>query len=163
MKQQDLETKSNLTMLTRDSNSSNSMKVRRRQSFAETLKCMETANMEIHVHMHMVLINFKKRHIFQAISWQNFVRNFTEMAFVHMVRDANIYIVTTISNLNWHTYKHSKKELDLPNKETTKSVVTRMLTASGQIWKQVMAVEPQKNLDLHVLNKSITKTLYKRT
>lgn len=163
MKQQDLETKSNSTMLMRDSNSSNSMKVRRRQSFAETSKCTETASMEIHAHMHMVLINFRKRLIFQAISWQNFVLNFTETALVHMVRDANTYTVSTISNLSSHLLKHSKKEPDLPNKEITKSVVTHMLTASGQIWKQVMAAVPQKNLDLLVLNKSITKTHYRRT
>lgn len=163
VKQQEAERRSNSAMPTRDSNSSSNMKPRRRLSFAETSRCTTAASMETLAHMHMVPINFKRRHIFQAISWQSYVHNSIEMEPVLMVRDVNTFTVFMISNLSWHILKPSKKELDLLNKEITKSAVIHMLTVFGQISKQVTDAVHPKNLDLHVSNKSITKNHYKRT
>jgi hypothetical protein len=67
VKQLEVERRSNSQMLKRDTNSNNSMRARRRLSFAETLRCTVTASTVTPAHTLMALISFKRRHIFQAI------------------------------------------------------------------------------------------------
>jgi len=155
--------RSNSTMLRRDSNSDNNMRARRRLSCAEISRCMAAASSVTPAHMHMDLTNFRRRPISQATSWPSSAPNITEMVPANMVRDANSYTVSMTLRLNWHTPKPWRKEPDLPNKETPKSVVTHMLTASGPTWRPVMDVVHQRSQDLLVSNKSIIRKTFKRT
>jgi len=153
----------NSTMLKREPYSDNNMRARRRLSYAETSRCMEAASSVTPAHTHMDPTNFRRRPISQATSWLSSAPNITERVSANMVRDANSYTVSMTLRLNWLTHKLWRKEPDLPNKETTKSAVTHMLTASGPTWRPVMVVAHQRSQDLLFSNKSILRTTYKRT
>jgi len=58
----------NSIMPTRDSNSNNNMRAKRRLNCAETLKCTEAASSVTPAPMHMAHINFRRRLISQATS-----------------------------------------------------------------------------------------------
>lgn len=153
----------NSTMLRRETNSDNNMRARRRLSCAETSRCTEAASLVTPAHMPMVPTNFRRRLISQATSWPSFALNFIEMVLASMARDANSYTVSMTLRLNWLTLKPSRKEPDLPNRETLKSAGTRWLTACGPTWRLVMAAVHQRSQDLLASNKFTTKTPSKRT
>ena len=87
-------------MLRKDINSDNNTRPRRRQSCAETLRCMKDASTVIPAHMHMVLTNFRGRITFQATLWLSSAPNSTEMVYACMVRGANFCIARMI--LRWN-------------------------------------------------------------
>jgi len=139
-------------------NSDKPMKLRRRLSFAETLRCMAPADMVTHAHMPTATTSSRKRLISQATSWLNYVYNSTSKVRVLTARDANTSTQSTISKLNSHMFKHWKRELDLPNWETSRSVDrASALTASGPTSRPRMDAVLQRSQDLQCLKKSTTR------
>jgi len=158
VKQQEEVRKRHSTMLKRESNLDNNTRARRRLNYAETLWCTVNANMVTPAHTLMDTINSKRRHISQAISWLNYVYNSTNKARVLMVRDANISTQSTTLRRNSHTLKHWKREPDLLNWETTRSVVKVLeLTASGPTLRHLMDAVPLRSQDSQSLSKSTTR------
>lgn len=151
------------TTLKRDTNSDNSMRARRKPSSARTSRCTADASMATTAHTHMEPNSFRERHISQATSWQSSALNSKKTECACMVIDANSYTAHTILRLSWATPKHSKKVPDLQIEETTKSVETPQLSASGPTWRLEMDVEHQRSHVFQSSRKSIIKTNIMRT
>jgi len=102
--------------------------------------------------------NSRKRHIFQATSWLNYVYSSMRKVHVLTVLDANIFTQSTISRPNWLTPKHWRKVLDLPTLETNRSVVkVSVLTACGPISRPQTDVELQRSQDFQSSSKFTTR------
>lgn len=143
-------------MLKREFNSDKHTRPRRKPNSAETSRCMEHADTVTLAHMPMERTSSKRRPIFQATSWLNYAINSTRKGHVPTVRDANISTHTTISKPSSHTFKHWRKELDLLNWETNRSVekTSPVPIAFGPTWRPQMDVVLQRSQDLQFSNKS---------
>lgn len=143
----------------RESNSDNNTRARRRPSCAETSRCTVPADTATPAHMPTEPTNSRRRPIFQATSWLNYVYNSTKLVRVLTDQDANIFTQSTISRPNWLTLKHWRKVPGLPNSETSKSVERQVLEliASGPTWRHQMDAVLQRSQDSQSLSKSTTR------
>jgi len=148
-------------MLRKEYNLNNSMRQKRKPSCAEISKCMDIVNLEMIALMHMVPSSFKRKPIFQAISWPNFVHNSIAMAYACMGRDANSCTAIMTLKLISPFPKLFVKVADLPSREIRKSVESHSLNAYGPTWRLGMGAEHQKDLVSRALKLYITKTTKK--
>jgi len=113
--------------------SNSSMNQRKRLNFAETLKCMDNANSVIHALMLTVNTNCKEKLICQVTSWLRCALSSTKKVFACTVKDANFCTPSMTWNQNYRTFKHWRKELDLPTKGIIRLAKIQVLSVFGLI------------------------------